>query len=340
MRFMGIRLDQRLDGLLAAMATRLGRSSEAVIHVSADEGEDIGELAEALVDAGLLLPAEPSSALICDGCERNCVMLVNVVQSIAPQPARAFIVCDKRHDISRVPVEAARLRRWTFSLTILAASLAKALRTNQEPAASGTGDSWRLGSTNIGGNAIQVTLTRSADTIPKEAQLAIILTEPDSDAGRDQWITLGSAFFVRDGQIVPRAHVLRTALSSRFDDPTIGIAAEKYLSHHKALAEWSGRAGETMPRFWRSSPDGRRRSAGTDLPKKRKPRVRALREWYKKRVLSFDKSGKHPSREDDYRDAKAEFGDGVTHDVIRSIRAELALHWTMKGRPSKKTGEN
>jgi hypothetical protein len=119
MRFMGNQLDLRLDGLLAAMATRLGRSSEAVIHVGADEDEDIGELAEALVDAGLLLPAEPSSALICDGCERNCVMPINVAQSIAPQPARAFIVCDKRRDIGRVPVETARLRRWTFSLTIL-----------------------------------------------------------------------------------------------------------------------------------------------------------------------------------------------------------------------------
>jgi hypothetical protein len=120
---MGNQLDLRLDGLLAAMATRLGRSSEAVIHVGADEDEDIGELAEALVDAGLLLPAEPSSALICDGCERNCVMPINVAQSIAPQPARAFIVCDKRRDIGRVPVETARLRRWTFSLTILATSL-------------------------------------------------------------------------------------------------------------------------------------------------------------------------------------------------------------------------
>jgi Acyl-CoA dehydrogenase, C-terminal domain len=88
MRFMGNQLDLRLDGLLAAMATRLGRSSEAVIHVGADEDEDIGELAEALVDAGLLLPAEPSSALICDGCERNCVMSRRLSQTMKARAGR------------------------------------------------------------------------------------------------------------------------------------------------------------------------------------------------------------------------------------------------------------
>jgi hypothetical protein len=102
----------------------LGCSSETAVYVGADGCEGIGELADALVDAGLLLPAEPVSALICDGCERNCVMPVNIVPATVAEPSRAFIVCDKRDDIGRVPVDPTRLRRWMFSLLTLADALA------------------------------------------------------------------------------------------------------------------------------------------------------------------------------------------------------------------------
>jgi len=110
----------QLDGLLAALSARLDCSPETAVYVGADECEEIGELADVLADAGLLQPGEPASALICDGCERNCVMPVNVAPATAAQPGRAFIVCDKRDDIGRVPVDFARLRRWIFSLPVLA----------------------------------------------------------------------------------------------------------------------------------------------------------------------------------------------------------------------------
>src|ERR1700730_17630431 len=97
--------DRRLEGLLATLSAWLGCSSETAVYVGADECEEIGELADALVDAGLLLPAEPASALICDGRGGNCAMPVVIAPASAGPPGRAFIVCDKRNDIGRVSVE-------------------------------------------------------------------------------------------------------------------------------------------------------------------------------------------------------------------------------------------
>jgi hypothetical protein len=217
--------DQRLEDLLATLSARLGCASGTAVYVDADECEGIGELADALVDAGLLLPAEPASALICDGCERNCVMRVNVAPAIAAQPGRAFIVCDKRNDIGRVPINSARLRRWLFSLPVLADALARVLKTDREAVEVDNGESWLIGRANIRGSPIHMALTRSAGTVPTGTQLAILLAEPDNDAARGRLITVASGFTLREGRLVPRADVLRAALLNRRDDPTVALEA-------------------------------------------------------------------------------------------------------------------
>ena len=213
--------DQRLEGLLAALSARLGCSSETAVYVGADECEGIGELADALVDEGLLRPAEPASALICDGCERNCAMPVNVTPATAAQPGRAFIACDKRDDIGRVSVDPDRLRRWLFSLPVLAGALT--LKTGQQPTEADSGNSWCLGKATVGRGTVQVALARSAGTTPTGMQLAILLAEPDTDADRGRGIALMSGFSLRAGRLVSRADVLRAALSKRFDDPTVAF---------------------------------------------------------------------------------------------------------------------
>jgi hypothetical protein len=301
--------DQRLEGLLAALAVRLGCSSQTAVYVGADERDDIGELAEVLVDVGLLLPAESTSALICDGCQRNCVMPVDVAPAVGGQTGRAFIVCDKRDDIGRVPVEPARLRRWMFSFPILARALARTLKTDYEPVEADTSDGWRLGRATLGGSAVQIALARSSGSVPGGAQLAILLTEPNNDAGRAPWVTLASGFSLREGRLVARTDILlNTVLSHRV---------------RKTL-----RIGEYVAT-----------GVGQGLPIKRPPESKRLRAWYEQRVRELGKLGAQPSREDDYRDAKEEFGESISHARIRTIRAELAPHWTVKGRPPKKIGE-
>jgi hypothetical protein len=222
---MASQLDRRLETLLAALAARLGETCEVAICLSADEeGDDIGELAEALVSTGLLLPAEPASAVICDGCERNCAMSVEMAPAINGRPSRFFIVCDKRDDIGRVPLEPARLRRWTFSFSLLARALAGALKSDQEPVMAGTDDVWLLGNAKIGRNAAEVTLARRAQDAPIGAQLAIVLAGAGEQANGGRWITLRNAFSLRDRRLTPRADLLRApAPSSRCDDPTIAF---------------------------------------------------------------------------------------------------------------------
>lgn len=220
---MASRLDRRLEKLLAALAARLGESFEIAIRLNADEEDnDVGELAEALVSAGLLLPAEPAGAVICDGCERNCAMPVEIAPAINGRPSRAFIICDKRDDIGRVRVEPARLRRWTFSFSLLARALAKALKSDQEPAQEG--EIWLLGNAKIGRNITQVTLARRAQDAPIGAQLAIVLAAAGDQGNAGRWITLESGFSLRDGCLTPRADLLRApALSHPCDDPTIAL---------------------------------------------------------------------------------------------------------------------
>ena len=217
--------DRRLEGLLGALSARLGCSSEPAVYVGADECEGICELADVLVDAGLFLQAEPASALICDGCERNCVMPVNVAPATAAQPSRAFIVCDKRDDIGRVPVDRARLCRWMFSLPALASALVRTLKTDQQPTEAESGNGWHLGKAKVGRSIVQVALARSAGIIPPGTQLTILLTEPDNDADRRRGITIAKAFGFSDGRLSPRAGIFRSAMAARFDDPTVAFEA-------------------------------------------------------------------------------------------------------------------
>jgi hypothetical protein len=234
--------DRRLEGLLATLSARLGCSSETAVYVGADECEGICELADALVDAGLLLPAEPAGALICDGCEQNCAMPVAIAPASAGQPGRAFIVCDKRDDIGRVSVEPPRLRRWMFSLPVLALALAKVFNTDQEPAQAGSGSSWCLGKAKVGAGTVQVALARSAENVPTGTQLAVLLADPSNDADRGRWIALATGFSLRDGRLVSRANVLRMALSKRFDDPTVAVEARFHYGEVLLIDRIGGRS--------------------------------------------------------------------------------------------------
>ncbi len=122
-------------------------------------------------------------------------------------------------------------------------------------------------------------------------------------------------------------------------DTSVRLASvEKYLLPRAALAEWCKRAGQRMPRFWQSAVNITTPSVKGGLPIKSSPEPKGLRTWYRQRVDKFNKLEKQPSREDDYREAKEKFGAGISHVRMRAIRADVAPHWTQRGRPPKKIG--
>jgi hypothetical protein len=114
---------------LRELLARLGANNGAAVLVSEEELKRWPEAAvHAMKTAGLLAPATPAANVVCPGCEQQCSMPVETVPSDG-DTARSFIVCDKRDDISRVPVSDAKLRQWSASSATLAKLVAGLLGT-------------------------------------------------------------------------------------------------------------------------------------------------------------------------------------------------------------------
>ena len=132
--------------LLEHIFERLSRADSGEEIFGADEAAQWPESAlEALIKSGLVEHAEPTQVIECDGCERNCFMPVHVRPAEGNRPARAFISCDKRDDIGRVPVEMGRLAQWRITGGMLADTVASLLGIMQAPHEDSAGKRWTLG---------------------------------------------------------------------------------------------------------------------------------------------------------------------------------------------------
>ncbi len=130
-----------LAELFARMAATPGHS----VEVAGDElaGWPADDVA-AIRGARLLVPAKPGASAVCAGCERACVMPVQVLPR-SGGAARLFIVCDKRDDIGRVDVAPAALERWRVTATELADALARLLGSDSATPVGGGPAALRVG---------------------------------------------------------------------------------------------------------------------------------------------------------------------------------------------------
>src|SRR5579859_5236489 len=127
-------LDKSLNRVLGDLAERLAASGVDQLLVQPDDLAPAGmECASILIQLGLLRPGEPARATICDGCDRGCSMEVQFSRGDRVSEDRAFVVCDKRDDIGRVPVHIERLRQWRMSLGEIAGVVGKLLGTDGPP---------------------------------------------------------------------------------------------------------------------------------------------------------------------------------------------------------------
>lgn len=133
----------------AALIELLGRVSASQGNAVLVNDEELTQWPMAAVSAlktqGLLAKTKPASSAICPGCERDCVMPVHVFPAKDSLPARAFISCDKRNDISRVPVSFEKLNQWQCTIDFLCRFIATSLglrRSNKQPASN---DLWNIG---------------------------------------------------------------------------------------------------------------------------------------------------------------------------------------------------
>jgi len=130
---------------LAELLGRLGASGGAPVHVTADELDGWPQDAvAAMKQRKLLVKASPAHSAICPGCERACTMPVHVIPN-PPHVPNAFVACDKREDIGRVPVSIAALERWQTSGGALAQAIARLLGFDQPVQTASSGHSWIIG---------------------------------------------------------------------------------------------------------------------------------------------------------------------------------------------------
>ena len=117
---------------LRELLARLAASRGAAVYVCDDElaGWPHDMVADLKANR-LLVRASPAASAVCPGCERECVMPVEVLPDDGNGTA-AFIVCDKRSDINRVQISIGQLRRWRCSTDAVAGFVADAfgLRPN------------------------------------------------------------------------------------------------------------------------------------------------------------------------------------------------------------------
>lgn len=107
-------------------------------------GQWPGEAIATMKAQKLITRTRPANSAICPGCERECVMPVHVLSDKAREPA-AFIVCDKRSDINRVPVSVARLEQWQASGDAIADLLAGLLGLQRASMGDASAGRWEVG---------------------------------------------------------------------------------------------------------------------------------------------------------------------------------------------------
>jgi len=133
------------ESVLGELLGRVGARQGAAVTMSAHElGDWPGAAVATMKSQGLLTKARPATSAVCPGCERECVMPVHVLPDKAREPA-AFIVCDKRSDINRVPVPVSCLEQWQASGDSIAALLAGLLGLHRSEARGTDAARWEVG---------------------------------------------------------------------------------------------------------------------------------------------------------------------------------------------------
>lgn len=138
--------------VLEVLSARITDSSSGIAYVTEAELEGWpSALVAAFKANGLLIAASPSRSATCDGCERLCIMAVEIIDYGGSKDA--FIFCDKRDDIDRIEVSLKRLRRWESSGEAVAALLTRMLTLRQPEPLPAAERAWPVGMMKKGSRA-------------------------------------------------------------------------------------------------------------------------------------------------------------------------------------------
>jgi hypothetical protein len=184
---------------LAELLDRIGASRGGVVFISDRELRQwpAATVAE-FKKTGVLAAASPASSVVCPGCERQCTMPVHV-----PPAVDAFVVCDKRSDINRVPIEVENLTRWQANGEAIAALLARLLRLRRRSSTLEHAGRWEVGT-------FKGKMRSSHIVLSANGALKLVL------AGHT--LALADILSLRGGNLA----VSRNSLINRVDNPVSG----------------------------------------------------------------------------------------------------------------------
>ncbi len=212
--------DRALNALLSDLIARLAASGGDPISIQRDEFRPPQHGGLRVFEAQYLLsPIEPRRSVICDGCERRCPMEVTF-EARRGRPADAFVVCDKRTDIARVPVDMRRLSRWSLSLQTVGHVLKWVMPTSQYPYRLDGDEFWRLGrfaQHSHKDETVDVVLLEQLGDQPMEAGLVIVLSRTSQPIGAGV-VALPDLLLVKDGRLSVNRTALRRALEGPRED--------------------------------------------------------------------------------------------------------------------------
>ncbi len=88
---------------------------------------------EIFLNAGWIKPKEPAKSVVCPGCEENCFMPVHVSPTVNAKTIRAFVACDRRDDMGRIPIPLDYLKQWQITERQVAGWISQELGIKSKP---------------------------------------------------------------------------------------------------------------------------------------------------------------------------------------------------------------
>jgi hypothetical protein len=95
--------------------------------------------------AGWIKLKDPARAVVCPGCEENCFMPVHVRSETEGKSLWAYVACDKRDDMGRVPLSTEHLKQWQISEGQVAKWICHALGLKGRPKRTNSNQAIQLG---------------------------------------------------------------------------------------------------------------------------------------------------------------------------------------------------
>jgi hypothetical protein len=177
-------------------------------------------------DAGLIKPKEAAKSVTCPGCEENCFMPLHVSPAIQGNPTQAFVVCQQRDDMGRIPISLELCQQWQITDNQLAQWIARQLDLKRKPKRDKESNNILIG--DVQGKK-------------KTGSLELSCTEPVSLKASGNSLSLVQVIYLKDNQL----QIEREAIINMMDrppsdryNPSIARREANKLDKQKMYKSW------------------------------------------------------------------------------------------------------